>query len=180
MRPVADKLKAADVAYTVKLDWRTRTLMWAGIDLALAQLLLDGCHGKRVDQKLILTGRARYGAQKSRMPCSCRPSAIEAWGGMEGAALRSWKAASIGGGMRCALRARRQRWMLSNMSLVWVWLVHRDQQRHSAYGARGLLRFFFDGLGEWISVQSHASCTEANRTERPKLQPTLREIESSP
>jgi VIT1/CCC1 family predicted Fe2+/Mn2+ transporter len=173
----AEKLKAANAPVPpVKLDWRTRTLIWAARRFGPGAVLPSmSAMENRGTQSYIQQGASNeMAAQEKSHAMLMRTISQSSQGGMEGAALAQLEGRhrSAGGNALRAAVLGASDGLLSNMSLVMgVAGAALDSKAILLTGFAGLLAGSCSmALGEWISVQSSRELYQKQiRTEKEEI-----------
>jgi VIT1/CCC1 family predicted Fe2+/Mn2+ transporter len=173
----ADKLKAANVAVPpVKIDWRTRALMWAARRFGSSAVLPSMTALERQGDQGYLKAGAPAGMARQERSHGMLLSAISQTtrGGMEGAALAQLEGRhrSAGGNALRAAVLGANDGLVSNFSLVMG--VAGAEVANSTIvltGIAGLLAGAISmALGEWVSVQSSRELYQKQiRTEQEEI-----------
>ncbi len=173
----AEKLKTANVRVPpLKLDWRTRTLIWAAHRFGPSAILPSmTAMEKRGDQSYTQQGApAGMAAQEKSHAILMRTISQTAHGGMEGPALAQLEGRhrSAGGNALRAAVLGANDGLVSNFSLVMG--VAGAEIANSTIvltGIAGLLAGAISmALGEWVSVQSSRELYQKQiRTEKAEI-----------
>ncbi len=173
----AEKLKAANAPVPpVKLDWRTRALIWSARRFGPSAVLPSmSAMESRNDQSYLKYGAPAGMAQQERSHgLLLRTISQASPGGMEGPALAQLEGRhrSAGGNALRAAVLGASDGLLSNMSLVMgVAGAALTNNAILLTGLAGLLAGSFSmSLGEWISVQSSRELYQKQiRTEKEEI-----------
>jgi len=173
----AEKLKAANVAVPpVKLDWRTRTLMWAARRFGPSAVLpsMSAMENRGTQSYLQQGASAEMAAQEKSHAMLMQTISQSSVGGMEGSAVAQLEGRhrSAGGNALRAAVLGASDGLLSNMSLVMgVAGASLDSKAILLTGFAGLLAGSCSmALGEWISVQSSRELYQKQiRTEKEEI-----------
>jgi len=173
----AEKLKAANAPVPpVKLDWRTRALIWSARRFGPSAVLPSmSAMEKRGDQSYHAAGAPAGMAQQERSHGLLLNTISQAaHGGMEGPALAQLEGRhrSAGGNALRAAVLGASDGLLSNMSLVMgVAGASLTNNAILLTGLAGMLAGSFSmALGEWISVQSSRELYQKQiRTEKEEI-----------